>query len=546
VDDVGKSKVSRVLAILRAPAGRLMTLAVTLILLVGPAWLFFDPTNPIPRDAVQVYRLYSDDYAYLAFSRTFDRTRQNLFVPHNTHVVPSWRVLTWGMSVAAGRLERLPDVLAVASYGILVAVMMLTGRIVEIETRRRAVGLGAMALVGTTSIMLCPATWYSAGQTLWAGFGILATLYYVQGYRRKGNPARLGLAAISAIVAGWFWTIGYMAGPVGAVYLWVSGGRRRRLAAAVPCAASFFAAAMGLGLGGRHIDSRVSFHGRTVQEAFGPLQGAFHTAQAIPEKLVFGNLGLTAETTQWQGVVLTLCIVLIWLRSHRPGWRFNPLECAGGTLILGSYLVECMARGYLPYSSLRDVVPWYDAIPHIGAVLFVSGWAAGPRDSLGPRKPAPATRFELLSVLLLMVVLIVLNRPRVEAYWASRVPGLTAKERDQLRIPSLQQLRNNALAFDLGEWQRRHLRKLDAAERVAQRLKIGRSTIHQVFGRVDAPDLPPSYDAAELLDLPLEGVETDPGRVRRALADDFEMEPLPRPKWLMPGDIWPPKPEKPS
>ena len=66
-----------------------MTLAVTLILLVGPAWLFFDPTNPIPRDAVQVYRLYSDDYAYLGFSRTFDRTRQNLFVGDNAACDPT-------------------------------------------------------------------------------------------------------------------------------------------------------------------------------------------------------------------------------------------------------------------------------------------------------------------------------------------------------------------------------------------------------------------------------------------------------------------------
>jgi hypothetical protein len=207
-----------------------------------------------------------------------------------------------------------------------------------------------------------------------------------------------------------------------------------------------------------------------------------------------------------------------------------------------------MARGYLPYSSLRDVVPWYDVIPHMGAVLFVSGWAAGPRDSLGPRRPAPASarRFELLWVLLLMVALVVLNRPRVEAYWASRVPGLTPRERAMLLIPSLQQLRTNGVVYDLGEWHRRHLRKLDAAERIAQRLGIGRSTIHQVFGRVDAPNLPPSYDAAELLDLPLEGVETDPVRVRKALGDDFEVEPLPRPKWLRPGDIWPPKPVKPS
>jgi hypothetical protein len=517
-----------------------MSWLVVLIVLVSPAWLFFNPTNPIPRDPLQSYRLYSDDYAYLANSRNLERMRHNLFVPHNTHVVPSWRVLTWGMSVAAGSLVKLPDVLAVASYGILVAVILLMGRIVAVETGRRGIGLIAMLLTGTTSLMLCPAVWYSAGQTLWAAFGILATLHYVQGYRRFGKQVRLVLASVAAIVAGWFWSIGYLAGPVAAVYLWLSGGRRNRLAAVVPLAASVLAVVVGIGLGGRHIDSRVSFHGRTVGEAFGPLQGVFHTAQAIPEKLVLGNLGLSAETTRWQGMVLSVSGAMIWIFSHRHGRRFSPLECAGGTLLLGSYLVECMARGYLPYSSLRNVVPWYDVIPHIGAVLLVCDWSAGLRGAPPPRKPVPASRLDLLSVLLLTMVLIILNRPRVNLYWAEHVPGLTPMERLRFPVVSLLELRNNAMVYDLAEWHRRHLRSLDSAERLAQRMGIGRSTIREVFGRVDAPNLPPSYDAAELLDLPEEGTETDPVRVRKALGPYFEYEPMPRPKWLPPSEVWPP------
>ena len=38
-------------------------------------------------------------------------------------------------------------------------------------------------------------------------------------------------------------------------------------------------------------------------------------------------------------------------------------------------------RGYMAFWTLRGVVLWYDTVPHLGAVLFVSGWWA--RDTTG-------------------------------------------------------------------------------------------------------------------------------------------------------------------
>ena len=61
-----------------------------------------------------------------------------------------------------------------------------------------------------------------------------------------------------------------------------------------------------MSLGGGKIDSTVSFHGRTTREAAQPVEGFLHTAQAIPENLILGNLGLKAQTTQSQGLILTL------------------------------------------------------------------------------------------------------------------------------------------------------------------------------------------------------------------------------------------------
>src|ERR1017187_8404762 len=182
---------SRIPAWLSRPLGIASTVVLLIAVCSAPAWLFFDPLSYIPRDPIATYRMQSDDFAYCSASRNWTRTVEGLFIPHNTHIVPAWRLVTWGMVACAGRLSRLPEVLATASDGILVAGMLLTGRLVARESGRSGLGLAAMAAVGTSSLMFSAAIRYSAGQPLWAGFGILATLWYLQGWRRSGGWLRL-------------------------------------------------------------------------------------------------------------------------------------------------------------------------------------------------------------------------------------------------------------------------------------------------------------------------------------------------------------------
>ncbi|MEO6810531.1 MAG: hypothetical protein ABI353_15555 [Isosphaeraceae bacterium] len=504
-----------------------------MVVLLGPAWLF--------ADSLASYRLVSDDFPYLAASRRLDRALENLFVPHNTHVVPSWRVLTWLVSAYAGTLADLQTTLAMASYGILATLMVLAWRFVALETGRSEIGLGAAIALGTTGLMHSAATWYSASQTLWAGFFILATLWYLQGWRRAGGGWRLVAAALAAVLAGGFWTIGHAAGPVGAVYLWSDGRPRCRRASVVPLLASVLAVGVALGLGRRGMSGpMVSVHGRTVSEAINLVQGLWHTLQAIPENLVIGNLGLATESTPTQGAVLTLLLALVWVGNlWKARRRPNPLECSGATLVLVSYYVEWSFRGYLPFSSLRGpIVPWYDSIPHIGAVLFAAGWWSGrPPDRL-LRRLVPITRAGALVLLLFQTVLITLHQPRAEERFELSVPGMNAEEAKEYLIPALQRLRAVAVADLRVHWQRRHLTRLDQAEVVARRLGIDREAIRQAFGRVNVPGLPKIYDAADLLDLPRHGREHDLNRVRQALGPFFAMEPepsLPLPSEFPPG-----------
>jgi hypothetical protein len=573
--------------VLKRPVGRLGLAILTLAIASAPAILFFDPIDIWPgrghiaRDAIGIYRLWSDDVAYVASSRNWQRTVSNLFVPHNTHIVPAWRLLTWALVACSGNLERLPAVLAIASYSILVAVMLLTGRLVARETGRTMLGLVSMVLVGTNSLMVTPAMWYSAGQPLWAGLGILATLWYAQLYRRSGRWPALMLAGLTAPIAGWFWTVGHIAGPVAAVYLWVDGRRRCRLAAAVPLAATFLAVALSLALGARRIDSSmIGLEGRTIRQAVNPLQGFLHTLQAIPGNLILGNIGLTARTTKTQGAALTLVLIVLWAGTRRrpalggdlaqqsvvarfPSFAFSPLECAGATLVLGSYLIEWSFRGYVDFdfwrtTNIRAMLPWYDAIPQVGAVLFAAGWWSGPRSLDSPSfrrvRSIAVTRLGGLGLAVLLVALIVLNRPRVDELVRKSVSPLLPSEAIRWPIPRLQTLRAAALLVYQAEWQRSNLRRLDRGEELARRMGLGRDAIRAVFGHPLLPGSfgrqPPTelldlHDATAMLNLPEHGPRFDPATVRKALTPFFAEDKEPRPNWIAANEPWPPA-ESPS
>jgi hypothetical protein len=552
------------------------------VIFLGPLWLF--------RESLLTYRLHSDDFAYLGASRTLPRALSNLFVPHNTHIVPAWRILTWAVVATAGRLAGLPYVLAVVSYVALAITMLLLGRFVTRETGQPAVGLAAMVGFGTTSILKHAATWYSAGQSLWAGIGLLLMLNCLQGWRSSGGGWRLVGAAFSAWLAGGFWTVGHAAGPIGAVYVWSAPSPRTRKAAAVPLLATLIAVAVAFILGGKHIDARISFHGRTQKEAADSLMGMSHTLQAIPENLVLGNLGLTGETTVLQGAALSVAIGIVWIWSRRDrlrgeiprrintvvamiyavgvagllcasllrakhltwidilvgvafAWlgqivvssRARPLERTGAALVLLAYLIEWSFRGYLPFSSLRGVVPWYDAIPQIGAVLFAAGWWSGdPPKSLTPA-PTALSWPQAGGVLLFEIALLVAHQPRMDNLFIESVPQLSDDENARMSDETkamfesrfMQKARADFLAREIAGWQRRHLARLDRAEAVARRAGIGREGIARTFGRLDMPELPKVYDAAPLLDLPWRGPENDAAIIRRTLGSLLAMEPEP-------------------
>lgn len=548
--------------------------ALALVVVVASLWLF--------RDGLLTYRLHSDDFAYVGDSRSAERMLGNLFTPHNTHIVPAWRVWTFLMVALSGGLVHLPTLLAAASFGSLVLAMLLARALVARETGSAALGLAAMIVVGTSSLVARGAVWYSASQATWAGIGCLGMLCALQSWRWRPGVWSLVGAFFSIWLAGGMWTVGHVAGPVGAVYVWADGRPRCRRLAVVVVGFAIASAGVSLALGWRRMDATVSFHGRTSTEAVDPVMGVSHSCQAIVEQLGFGNLGLTAETTPIQAAVLCALATAIWVAARsvtrvgtgvsRSGSRLVPLltvalalllglgwmavrrqplaldmvlplagfgmlaaltitspawrlERAGAALALGSAMLEWSFRGYLPYSSLRRIVPWYDIIPQIGFVLFILGGTRTATDDADTGTEAgPLTAGSAIALSTLLTAMVILHRPAVDLWFKQYAYGPIPVAQNESRPENLPIERARELARAHAQRQRGDLARLDRAEATAGAMGIGRDDISQTFGRVAISELPIVYDAVPMLDLPAHGRPFFPAEIQDALGRDLSSE----------------------
>lgn len=531
------------------------------LILATPWWLFGIGRLPswiLPESRISTYvhqnlayRLHSDDFAYVGFSRNWARTVDNLFVPHNTHICPSWRLLTYGVVQAAGDLVTLPDVMKFVSYLALVLVMLGTGHFVAHESKSMALGFAASILAGVTSIQRLSTIWYSAGQTLWAVLFVLGSLILAQeALKRRWHWLWPGVF-LACWIAGGFWTIGHAAGPVTAIYVLAAARGKNRLFAIVPAAAMVTAVAIALTFGGKEIDASTSFHGRSTREAFNPVQGLSHTCHSIVETMILANLGIEARTTDIQAVVLTAVIAAIWAVWHTRNRRpVTTLEWAGAALCISAYWVEWSFRGYFSWDSLKGVVYWYDSIPQIGWTLFLAGWvmAAFLSDS-GPADPKSAPRrmscSQAIAVGGFALMMLVLHQPEVDRQLVNSLPPRTAREIEKNMFPNPEMIRLRAVYIwdERAKRMSRHLVRFRNAEVIAQKAGWSVADLSAAFGRVQIPGIPKAYDGVYLMDLPLEQErKADPAVVRQALGSLLAIEPEARPPWLAADPApWPPK-----
>ncbi len=501
---------------------------VVLGILALPRWVLSDQLEyPV---------LSGDDFVYVADARDWQRLLSNLFLPHNTHIVPLFRLWTFALVEVSGRLSRLPETLYWGSYLTFAIALLLVGYLVSRATRCPTAGLVAMATMGLSTVMEPLIVWYSAGQALCAGSAIVATLIALEAWLCRRGAWRLGLAALSGVAAPLIWSGGLLAGPAAAAYLWTRGKpNERRTAIAILVLTVCFAALLIRSVN-RELEQATESVGHRLGAAEKATQAVRSTVIAIPEVLILRNLGINAELTGAQGAVLCLALGLCWSRNGLG--RATRLEAAGAVIMVGSYLMVYYFRGYMRYEDMRPV-GWYHGIPEIGAVLFASGWWSrwGDTEDAQPSGlSAVMTRRQLLAILILISALVVMNVPSATRLFLARAPEMSPQEAAIFPIPKLQRLRAVVLAEAHAGQQKRALVRLEGAERAAQSLGIGRLTIRRIFGRVPVPGIPElqkQSDAAALLALPDadERPENLPG-VREALRGYLVVEPEFVPPWL--------------
>lgn len=526
---------------LGAPLPSIAAVALGLALCAAPAYLMRDQLahNPIG----------GDDFVYIAKSRTFDRLVASLWIPHNAHVVPLFRIWTYLLIQLAGSLERLPDVLTVGSYVPLIAAMLAGGHLIAHESGRLSYGLIATAWIGVGSVLEPAVAWYSSSQALWAGASALVSLCLLQSWRTRGGWARMALALAATIAAGWFWSAGYLAGPAGFVYLWFDRTRKSRRYAVLPLIVGIAGAAIAIVLSGGGPFAPANFGERSVANAADPGKGFVYACQAICEGVLLANLGVDAEVEAAQAVVLVFALGLVWLFSRRFGRDRlvpNSLEASGAVLGFGSAFLSYTFRSYLPFESVRGI--WvYQTVPQLGAILFAAGWILGTRGSTETvKRPRPLRGIDAPAILALTLALALIHQPRSNRLFLRSAPPVLEEEGIWAAKPLLRP-RAIFLLDETARKQRRWLARLDRAETIARRLGIDRTSIRRAFGRVVGcpPEWPVAlqdFDATDLLVLPPPSPNPPPTEaVRAALGDSLFIEPNEKPPWLKGvRTAWPP------
>ena len=110
-----------------------------------------------------------------------------------------------------------------------------------------------MATLGLSTVMETVVVWYSAGQALFAGTAILATLIAIESWLSQGKVRSLAIAVAASIAAPGIWMGGLVAGPAAAAYLWFADRRGSRRAAVAFLMVSVCLAGLHAGPGpGRH------------------------------------------------------------------------------------------------------------------------------------------------------------------------------------------------------------------------------------------------------------------------------------------------------
>jgi hypothetical protein len=368
--------------------------------------------------------LVGDDFDLLAESRTWQRTVEHLWQPHNEHVMPLCRLLTFVLEHLAVRLTFVPAVFTFVGPLALWLAMLLVYLFVRRELGHPLYGLLALVLFGVTTMYHQAVYWYAASFTILALDTILLGLLAAQRWRQTRRPIYLVLTCLAALLApGWF-AIGVLAAPLFAIYLLAPTREEqtsllsRLLPALLPALGTGLFLAVSLYHSGHRIMHLEHYRGRTAAEAFEPFQGLRITARSVVDNLLIGQLGSHLEggfVYEPFVYILFIAAVVVAVRWGRPA-RDRRLMLLGLALVFVTYWIIYSARATWGYEEAPMTnLAWtrYHLLPHLGLVLFFCGGLAARAPLwFDLRSDGTLTPLQYRRFVQLILVLLLINLPR--------------------------------------------------------------------------------------------------------------------------------------
>lgn len=435
------------------------------------------------RHSLQNLYIRGDDFYFLTRSRTTDDTLHNLLVPHNAHYSSTFRVWAWLVWQLAGSWKGFPSA---AACGMAVSVMALTGAVgwlIRSETGDWLAALVAMAVMGNVSVYYTAVDHFSASQTITAATWIALTLAALSRYRARAKLGWLVVGGFFALLAAGSWTGGFLVFPAGALYLWRPKSRGSYWLAGTFVAGGVVLAAVLFLVQKSTLIQGANLGKRSLTESLGLFQGGVHSAHAVAEMFLLGNLGVSAEITPLQGTILAVAFIMFWgwQQYTRPSTPFRKLQSVGLLLLLSGLMLVLTVRSYLPFSSIRELT-WYFTIPQLGFAIFLSAWFAQCRHTISatPEEhidPSEAWSWKTLGLaLVLLVALYQLHQPRV---WRQMLDAIPKEVAESVNLYPEGPVRRRSL---LAWYQIRSLKQepylqlLDRCETAGIQIQIGDNT----------------------------------------------------------------------
>lgn len=325
--------------------------------------------------------LIQDDFQILEQSWTWERTCEGIWKPHNEHVMPLGRLLTWGLVCLAGRQTAVPGVCVLLGPLALVAGMLLTNTFVRRETGHPLPGLVAMTLFGVSCVYQQAVYWFSASFSILALDTLLLALLAAQRWREASRPRDLALVAVGTALAPAWFASGVLAGPLVALYLlpWGEEWRRPRRWLGVPAAllGTGLFLALSLPRAADTIMHLEHYEGQTAVEKFDIRAGMISTGRSVVDNLLLGvfgigGFGFSLPLPAAALVLAGLAAAGVWWWRRAPHRR---LLLLGLGLVVSSYLLVYSARAAWGYEGVMTLLAWsrYHLQPQLGLALFLAG-----------------------------------------------------------------------------------------------------------------------------------------------------------------------------